>query len=74
MADKIKQNFNAIVKESKNVLKCSKNANEVNVDVDNMSSALSTAYAEFIGTMPHGKVVTVKEIRDYFAKIHIAEN
>ena len=39
-----------------------------------MSSALSTAYDEFIGTMPHGKVVTVKEIRDYFAKIHIAKN
>ena len=74
MADKIKQNFNAMVKESKKITKCSKNTNEVDIDVNNMSSALSTAYDEFIGTMPHGKVVTVKEIRDYFAKIHIAKN
>ena len=32
-----------------------KNTNEVDIDVNNMSSALSTAYDEFIGTMPHGK-------------------
>ena len=73
MADKIKQNFNAMVKESKNTTKYSKNTNESSIDVDNVSFTLSTAYDEFIRTMPHGKVVTVKEIRDYFAKVHIAE-
>lgn len=72
MASKIKENFSAMVKESKNTTKYSKNTKEASIE--NVSFTLSMAYDEFIGTMPHGKVVTVKEIRDYFAKMHIAEN
>lgn len=59
MANKSEKNFDAMVKESKDMPKY--------VEIKELIT-----YEEIIKRLPHGKIITVGELRGYFAEMNNA--
>lgn len=71
MANENKKDFNAMLKDSKDMPKYLKITDEPSIKKyggDNMYFAAPMAYDEVMKKIPYGKVITVGKIRDYFAK------
>ena len=76
MANESKKDFNAMLKDSKDMPKYVKITDEASIKKyggDNMYFAPPIAYDEVMKKIPYGKVITVGEIRDYFAKKNNAD-
>jgi len=76
MANESKKDFNAMLKDSKDMPKYVKITDEASIKKyggDNMYFAPPMAYDEVMKKIPYGKVITVGEIRDYFAKKNNAD-
>ena len=76
MANESKKDFNAMLKDSKDMPKYVKITDEASIKKyggDNMYFATTMAYDEVMKKIPYGKVITVGEIRDYFAKKNNAD-
>ncbi len=71
MANESKKDFNAMLKDNKDMLKFVKITGEGSIKKyggDSMYFAPPLAYDEVMKKIPYGKVITVGKIRDYFAK------
>ena len=76
MANESKKDFNAMLKDSKDMPKYVKITDEPSIKKyggDNMYFAPPMAYDEVMKKVPYGKIITVGEIRDYFAKKNNAD-
>lgn len=76
MANESKKDFNAMLKNSKDMPEYVKIKDEASIEKyggDNMYFAPPMAYDEVMRKIPYGKVVTVGEIRNYFAKKNNAD-
>lgn len=76
MANESKKDFNAMLKDSKDMPKYVKIMDEASINKyggDNMYFAPPIAYDEIMRKIPYGKIITVGEIRDYFAKENHAD-
>ena len=76
MANESKKDFNAMLKDSKDMPKYVKIIDELSIKKyggDNMYFAPPINYDEVMREIPYGKVITVGEIRDYFAKKNNAD-
>ena len=76
MANESKKDFNAMLKDSKDMPKYVKITDESSIKKyggDNMYFAPPMAYDEVMKKIPYGKVITVGKIRDYFAEKNNAD-
>ncbi len=76
MANESKKDFNAMLKDNKDMPKFVKITDEGSIKKyggDNMYFAPPLAYDAVMKKVPYGKVITVGKIRDYFAKKNHAD-
>ena len=76
MANESKKDFNAMLKDSKDMPKYVKITDEASIKKyggDNMYFAPPMAYDEVMKKIPYGKVITVGKIRYYFAQKNNAD-
>lgn len=76
MANENKKDFNAMLKDNKDMPKYVKITDQRSIEKyggDNMFFAPPIAYDEIMKRVPYGKVITVGMIRDYFAKKNNAD-
>lgn len=76
MASENKKNFNAMLKDNKDMPKFVKITDKPSIKKyggDNMYFAPPIAYDEIMKKVPYGKLITVGTIRNYFAKKNNAD-
>ena len=76
MANESKKNFNDMLKDSKDMPKFVKITDKLSIEKyggDNMYFAPPMDYDEIMRKVPYGKLITVGNIRDYFAKKNNAD-
>lgn len=76
MANESKKDFNAMLKDNKDMPKYVKITDKASIEKyggDNMYFAPPIAYDEIMKKVPYGKLITVGAIRDYFAKKNHAD-
>ena len=76
MANESKKDFNAMLKDSKDMPKLVKITDKPSIKKyggDNMYFAPPMDYDEIMKKIPYGKLITIGNIRDYFAKKNNAD-